>query len=108
MVDRKKRENGEKFAIARVERLYPTPTEEIKAEIAKFPNLKKVRWVQDEPQNMGPWPHYTLNVWDELDITVEPVPRRASSSPSVGVATRHQEAQQIGKASCRERVFPYV
>ncbi|HEY9562385.1 MAG TPA: multifunctional oxoglutarate decarboxylase/oxoglutarate dehydrogenase thiamine pyrophosphate-binding subunit/dihydrolipoyllysine-residue succinyltransferase subunit, partial [Nocardioides sp.] len=94
MVDRKKRENGEKFAIARVERLYPTPTEEIKAEIAKFPNLKKVRWVQDEPQNMGPWPHYTLNVWDELDITVEPVTRRASSSPSVGVAKRHQEEQR--------------
>ncbi|MDT0200976.1 multifunctional oxoglutarate decarboxylase/oxoglutarate dehydrogenase thiamine pyrophosphate-binding subunit/dihydrolipoyllysine-residue succinyltransferase subunit [Nocardioides sp. AE5] len=94
MVERKKREDGEKFAIARVERLYPTPDEEIKAEVAKFPNLKRIRWVQDEPRNMGPWPHYALNVWNELGLTVEPITRKASSSPSVGVAKRHQEEQR--------------
>ncbi|MGN0062701.1 MAG: multifunctional oxoglutarate decarboxylase/oxoglutarate dehydrogenase thiamine pyrophosphate-binding subunit/dihydrolipoyllysine-residue succinyltransferase subunit, partial [Nocardioides sp.] len=94
MVDRKKRENGEKFAIGRVEQLYPEPTEAIAAEIAKYPNLKAVRWVQDEPQNMGPWPHYALNVWPELDVTVEPVCRAASSSPSVGTVKRHVAEQK--------------
>ncbi len=53
MVDRGKRENGERFAIARVERLYPTPDEQIAAEVKKFPNLKTIRWVQDEPANMS-------------------------------------------------------
>jgi 2-oxoglutarate dehydrogenase E1 component len=94
MVERGKREDGEKFAIGRVERLYPSPVEEIRAEIAKYPNLKAVRWVQDEPRNMGPWPHYALNVWPELDVTVEPVTRTASASPSVGTVKRHVEEQK--------------
>ncbi len=100
MVERSKREDAERFAVARVEQLYPRPDEEIKAEIARFPNLKKVRWVQDEPLNMGPWPHYQLNTWPGLDITVEPVTRPASSSPSVGTVKRHVEEQKglLGKA----------
>jgi multifunctional 2-oxoglutarate metabolism enzyme len=94
MVERSKRDNGDAFAIGRVERLYPHPVEEIKAEVAKYPNLKAVRWVQDEPRNMGPWPHYQLNVWPEVDANVEPVTRTESSSPSVGTAKRHTEEQK--------------
>ncbi|GCD88308.1 multifunctional oxoglutarate decarboxylase/oxoglutarate dehydrogenase thiamine pyrophosphate-binding subunit/dihydrolipoyllysine-residue succinyltransferase subunit [Nocardioides sp. LS1] len=94
MVDRAKRENGERFAIARVEQLYPRPLDDIKAEIAKFPKLKVVRWVQDEPANMGPWPHYALNVWPEVDARVEPVTREQSSSPSVGTVKRHMAEQK--------------
>ena len=64
------------------------------AEIAKYPNLKAIRWVQDEPVNMGPWPHYQLNVWPGLDLTVEPVTRPESASPSVGTIKRHAEEQK--------------
>jgi len=94
MVERSKRDNGDEFAIGRVERLYPNPVAEIKAEVAKYPNLKAIRWVQDEPRNMGPWPHYHLNVWPELDMTVEPVTRPSSASPSVGTVKRHVEEQK--------------
>ena len=93
-VERARREDAERFAIARIEQLYPRPLAEIKAEMGKYPHLKAVRWVQDEPANMGPWPHYQLNVWPELDITVERVSRDASSSPSVGTLKRHTEEQQ--------------
>jgi 2-oxoglutarate dehydrogenase E1 component len=93
-VERARREDAERFAIARIEQLYPRPLAEIKAEMGKYPHLKAVRWVQDEPANMGPWPHYQLNVWPELDITVERVSRAASSSPSVGTLKRHTEEQQ--------------
>ncbi|GEP34521.1 alpha-ketoglutarate decarboxylase [Nocardioides szechwanensis] len=94
MVDRAKRENGERFAIARVEQLYPHPLDDIRSEIARYPNLKQVRWVQDEPVNMGPWPNYALNVWPEVDAQVEPVTREASSSPSVGTVKRHAAEQK--------------
>jgi 2-oxoglutarate dehydrogenase E1 component len=94
VVDRTKRELTESVAIGRVERLYPTPIDDIKAEIAKYPNLKRVRWVQDEPRNMGPWPHYALNVWPQLDVEVEPVTRLASAAPSVGTVKRHAEEQR--------------
>ncbi|MFA6575920.1 MAG: multifunctional oxoglutarate decarboxylase/oxoglutarate dehydrogenase thiamine pyrophosphate-binding subunit/dihydrolipoyllysine-residue succinyltransferase subunit, partial [Nocardioides sp.] len=94
MVDRAKRDNGERFAIARVEQLYPHPLDDIRSEIARYPNLKLVRWVQDEPVNMGPWPNYALNVWPEVDAQVEPITREASSSPSVGTVKRHAAEQK--------------
>lgn len=94
MVELGKREDKERFAIARVEQLYPRPLDDIKAEIARYPRLSTVRWVQDEPVNQGPWPHYALNVVPELDATVEPVTRQASSSPSVGTVKRHLEEQK--------------
>ena len=49
-----------------VEQLYPRPVAELQAELARFPNLGEVRWVQDEPANMGPAPHFQLNVFDQL------------------------------------------
>jgi 2-oxoglutarate dehydrogenase E1 component len=94
MVERTKRENGESIAIGRVECLYPRPVDDIVAEIAKYPNLKAIRWVQDEPLNMGPWPHYQLNVWPGIDLPVEPVTRPESASPSVGTIKRHTEEQK--------------
>ncbi len=93
-VAQKKREDASRFAIARIEQLYPRPTEELHAYIEQFPNLKAIRWVQDEPRNMGPWPHYALNVWPALDWHVEPVTRQASSSPAVGTVKRHMEEQK--------------
>jgi 2-oxoglutarate dehydrogenase E1 component len=89
VVERAKREDSERFAIARAEQLYPRPTD-----IDSLPNLRTVRWVQDEPRNMGPWPHFALNVWPALGRHVEPVTRPASSSPSVGTVKRHVEEQK--------------
>ncbi len=91
--ERKKRED-DRTAIMRLERLYPRPTEQIKAELAKFPNLAEVRWVQDEPANMGPWPHMALHLSPELEVPFYRVTRPESSSPSVGQHSRHVEEQK--------------
>jgi 2-oxoglutarate decarboxylase len=94
MQERSKRDDAGRFAIARIEQLYPTPLEEIRSELARYPGLTTVRWVQDEPGNMGPRPYYALNVWPRLGTTVETVARPQSSSPSVGTAKRHTEEQK--------------
>jgi 2-oxoglutarate dehydrogenase E1 component len=47
------RENNEQLAVTRVELLYPFPQKQIEDEIARYPNLKQVVWVQEEPRNMG-------------------------------------------------------
>jgi 2-oxoglutarate decarboxylase len=96
MVERKKREGDDlRTAIVRLEQLYPRPVEELKAELAKYPNLKEIRWVQDEPANMGPWPHMALNLTPELGGTpFYRVSRPESSSPSVGQHSRHVEEQK--------------
>ncbi len=76
----------------RLEQLYPRPVEEVQAELAKYPNLKEIRWVQDEPANMGPWPHMKLNLAVELgDIPFVRVSRNESASPSVGQLKVHQD-----------------
>ena len=75
-------------AIVRVEQLYPLPTEEIRAELAKYPNAKVV-WAQDEPANQGPWPFMAVNLVPELDRSVSLISRPASASPAAGSAKRH-------------------
>ncbi len=40
-------------AIARVERLYPFPAEELQAVLDRYPKIESFAWVQEEPRNMG-------------------------------------------------------
>jgi 2-oxoglutarate dehydrogenase E1 component len=94
MVERGKRGLESTFAIARAEQLYPWPTEELKAELATYPNLKHVKWVQDEPRNQGPWPTFALNVVPELGVSVEPITRPASTTTAVGASKRHLAEQR--------------
>src|SRR5690606_37837484 len=42
-------------AILRIEQLYPFAHKAFQAEMQKYPNAKEIIWVQDEPQNQGPW-----------------------------------------------------
>ena len=106
MVERAKRQ-GEDLttAIVRLEQLYPRPTEEVAEELARFPHLQAVRWVQDEPANMGPAPHLRLNMFPALDQPVRVVTRPASTSPAVGQAKRHQEELKtlLGEAFAEPR-----
>ncbi len=91
--ERERREDDQgRSAIARLEQLYPRPVDEVKAEMAKYPNLREIRWVQDEPANMGPWPHMKLNLSPELgDIPFNRVSRDESAAPSVGQTSVHQQ-----------------
>jgi len=41
------------LAIVRVERLYPFPTDDLEAVLARYPRAEHVAWVQEEPRNMG-------------------------------------------------------
>ncbi|WP_020575791.1 multifunctional oxoglutarate decarboxylase/oxoglutarate dehydrogenase thiamine pyrophosphate-binding subunit/dihydrolipoyllysine-residue succinyltransferase subunit [Actinopolymorpha alba] len=88
-------------AIVRVEQLSPLPAEQIKAELAKYPNASDVRWVQDEPTNQGPWPHMALNLVPQLDgRQVRLVSRQASAAPAVGSGSVHRTEQStlLGEA----------
>ena len=105
MVHREKVQGDAKTtAIARLEQLYPRPTDEVIAELRRYPNLRDVRWVQDEPANMGPAPHMRLNLFPELDRPVQVISRDASSSPAVGQAAwwiepscHHDQTSSVAK-----------
>jgi multifunctional 2-oxoglutarate metabolism enzyme len=78
-------------ALVRLERLYPLPTEEIQAELARYAGATTHVWAQEEPANQGGWPFIALNLPDH---GLRRVSRPASSSPAVGSAKRHQAEQQ--------------
>ncbi|WP_233492412.1 multifunctional oxoglutarate decarboxylase/oxoglutarate dehydrogenase thiamine pyrophosphate-binding subunit/dihydrolipoyllysine-residue succinyltransferase subunit [Blastococcus sp. TF02A-30] len=82
-------------AIVRVEQLYPLPAEQIRAELAKYPNAADLVWVQEEPANMGAWQFMAINLPEHLDgRTLRRVSRRASASPAVGSAKVHDVEQR--------------
>ena len=76
-----------------MERLYPRPTEEIAAELAKYPASAEVTWVQEEPANMGSWPYMALHLPGELGRRMRLVSRPASSAPASGKAKAHVAEQ---------------
>jgi 2-oxoglutarate dehydrogenase E1 component len=84
-------------AIVRVEQLYPLPSEQIAAELAKYPGAQLI-WAQEEPANQGGYPFMALNLPEALAAAGDARPlyrasRKASASPAVGSASVH-EAQQ--------------
>ena len=90
LAEAQKRGTGD-TAIVRVEQLYPTPVEEMKAAIEHFPNAE-LRWVQDEPANQGPWTYMGLFM-PKYGINFRNVSRPASASPASGSAKRHAAEQ---------------
>jgi 2-oxoglutarate dehydrogenase E1 component len=89
-----------KIAVVRIEQLYPTPVDEIKATYAQYPNAE-LFWVQDEPANQGPWTYVGLFLPKYMNGQVATlVSRPASASPATGSAKRHavEQADLITRA----------
>jgi 2-oxoglutarate dehydrogenase E1 component len=81
---------AESVAVARIEQLYPFPTREAAAVIGAYASLDEVVWVQEEPQNMGPW----RSIRHRLEEAAAGVPLRFAgrpwrASPSEGYPTAH-------------------
>jgi 2-oxoglutarate dehydrogenase E1 component len=89
-------------ALIRVERPYPRPTQEIAAELAKFPASAEVVWVQEEPANQGSWPYMALHLPTDLNRRIAFISRPASSAPASGKAKVHAAEQ----AAIVDAVFP--
>ncbi|HKH87944.1 MAG TPA: multifunctional oxoglutarate decarboxylase/oxoglutarate dehydrogenase thiamine pyrophosphate-binding subunit/dihydrolipoyllysine-residue succinyltransferase subunit, partial [Acidimicrobiales bacterium] len=83
---------GAKCAIARVEQLHPWPETEVLSVLGRFPNAREVVWLQEEPENMGPWGyvHGRLHRLVRDTLTLRHVSRPESGSPATGSTTVHQ------------------
>jgi len=96
LVNTRKERGDESVALIRVEQLYPFPHKALVTELKKYPNLAEVVWVQDEPQNQGPWfyaQHHLLeNMSDGQKLGY--AGRAASASPAVGYYAKHNEQQK--------------
>jgi 2-oxoglutarate dehydrogenase E1 component len=83
-------------AIVRIEQLYPFPHKAFAAELAKYPNVAEVVWVQDEPQNQGAWFFIQHHIHENMSEgqKLGYAGRSASASPAVGYASKHSEQQK--------------
>jgi multifunctional 2-oxoglutarate metabolism enzyme len=82
-------------AIVRLERLYSFPKEELTALLGRLPNVREVRWVQEEPRNMGAWTFVSCALRDVLgELPLVYAGRSANPSPATGSHHFHLAEQQ--------------
>ncbi|MER5582279.1 hypothetical protein ABT090_11595 [Streptomyces asoensis] len=86
--------NATGTAIVRLERLYPFPEEELSAELARFPAMADVRWVQEEPENQVSWSFLPPRRYRTAGRIVDCVSRPEAIAPAVGSGRRHGREQK--------------
>ncbi len=98
LLARKEQFNARDVALVRIEQLHPFPTEQVVKVCRKYKNNLLSLWVQEEPENMGPWRHIqqAMNT-----IRPEPVTRQPSGSPATGLHQIHL----IGQEEIIQKVF---
>jgi len=82
--------------IGRIELLYPFPAAEIGEYARRYPNLKEVVWVQEEPRNMGARKFVLPKIREVLppSVTLTDVSRPERSSPAEGYPAAHKAEQE--------------
>jgi 2-oxoglutarate dehydrogenase E1 component len=83
-------------ALVRVEQLYPFPTEDYEAALARYPNAREVVWCQEEPQNQGAWYQIRHRLQEPLGQrrAVLYAGRAAAAAPATGIGKIHEAEQQ--------------
>ncbi|MAT39966.1 MAG: hypothetical protein CL946_10225 [Ectothiorhodospiraceae bacterium] len=83
-------------AIVRIEQLYPFPFDDIEKIFRKYDQVRDVRWVQEEPRNMGAWNFVYGKLRDRLEhpYTLHFVGRLVSGSPATGSGEVHAIEQE--------------
>jgi 2-oxoglutarate decarboxylase len=83
---------GAPVAVVRVEQLYPWPFDGVAAITEKYRNARQLWWLQEEPENMGPWNHIKGRLYEAHGDSheVHRLSRTEAASPATGVLAIHQ------------------
>ena len=86
---------GAPAAVLRVEQLYPWPASALAEALDHYPKADKIVWLQEEPQNMGPWNYVKGHLHDAFGdrCDILRASRNESSSPATGSAAVHAREQ---------------
>jgi multifunctional 2-oxoglutarate metabolism enzyme len=82
-------------AVVRVDQLYPWPYDQLDEILAGYPNARDIVWLQEEPENMGPWNFVKGRLYERFDDThsIHRVSRPESGSPATGSHAVHAQEQ---------------
>jgi 2-oxoglutarate dehydrogenase complex dehydrogenase (E1) component-like enzyme len=89
-------EREDPCAVVRVEQMYPFPQSQLEAIYRRYPHLEEVRWVQEEPENMGAWWFMFRHLSGKLPdgIVLGHAARYESASPATGSVRVHEQEQR--------------
>jgi multifunctional 2-oxoglutarate metabolism enzyme len=89
-------ERGVPVAVLRVEQLYPWPYDHLATELEAYPNASELVWLQEEPENMGPWNFVKGRLYEALGdrYEIKRVSRFESGSPATGSKAIHDQEQE--------------
>lgn len=98
LLERRRTEEIDDIAIIRIEQLYPFPEKDAIEILKNFSNMTDIKWVQEEPMNMGAWyssQHHMRRVAHQLNpkLNLTYVGRDASASPAAGYMALHLRQQ---------------
>jgi 2-oxoglutarate dehydrogenase E1 component len=84
-------------AIVRVEQLYPFPHAELEAIFARYREARDIRWVQEEPANMGAWrsTRHRIEAILPQGAVLSVVARKASPTPATGYYPMHVDQERV-------------
>ena len=88
------------IAVGRLEQLYPFPEAQLARELARYPALEELVWVQEEPENMGAWSFVLPRLTGRSSTKGRTLPlryagREASASPATGFQKTHELEQTL-------------
>jgi 2-oxoglutarate dehydrogenase E1 component len=93
LIERRATEASEDIAFIRLEQLYPFPKKQVDAIIKKYAQAKEYLFVQEEPENMGPYRFVDKHL---RALKLRYVGRDEAASPATGFAKRHAaESEEI-------------
>jgi 2-oxoglutarate dehydrogenase E1 component len=90
------RDNYKWLHVARVEQLYPFPDKILQKIMGRFPNLKELVWLQEEPRNMGAWTYIEprIRAIASEGIIIRYIGRPERASTASGYQNTHKNEQQ--------------
>ncbi len=94
--ERRGAESTAHVAVLRLEQMYPFPGNTVRQLLERYPNAMVLRWVQEEPDNMGALRFVQFRKERALreGVRFDSVSRPGSGSPAAGSATVHEEEQR--------------
>ena len=87
--------SGAPVAVVRVEQLFPWPFDGVAEVLERYPNAREIVWLQEEPENMGPWNFVKGRFYEEHEHThdIRRASRFESGSPATGSHRIHEQEQ---------------
>ncbi len=95
LVGHSERQGNDRVAVGRVELLYPFPEQNIKQLMGRYPKLKEMVWVQEEPRNVGARAHMFPRLMQIMpeEIHFGFIGRPERASPGEGYPAAHIKEQ---------------